>query len=97
MSLIDGSNSINNDQIIMKYLQSKFFNIESLYVLSHIPDQCDNEYDIIINGKIVNRFIVDNNNNIERIFVESVDKYKIGLSKIKRIQLYLAIYLGNNL
>jgi hypothetical protein len=97
--LIASRNSLFHDTGKRKFLEilfKQFTDMKTAYVLDWIPDQDEALYSILIDDKIIVRI------NLDRYTLEMVGKgkliplreYQKGLSKIRQIQLAVAMELA---
>ena len=97
--LIKNNEKIRNpENPLNKILKKHGHNPDHAYVISHVPDQTSDFYQLLISGEYILAFEVDRisstiENEIERIELSS---YQKGLSKINQVQLAVAKDLLDN-
>ena len=82
---------------LMNALRVSYPEMSSAFILKHIPDQAEDFYDIMIDGKSIVSLEVDRLNTDAELIVAELDfnSYRSDLSKTNRIKFMVAIDLAN--
>ncbi|AWH88639.1 hypothetical protein [Limnobaculum parvum] len=98
VQLLNSESLINENPIIVNFLNKQYGNIRSVYALAHTPEQGVDIYRLIINGNLIIGFELSHiDNQISEIFDMSVEYYSKQLnSKSDKLDLAIVLDLANN-